>query len=374
MSGPLSNVRPARSAGAAVPRWRSTRVAAVAVAVSMGACGLAGGDAERPTADVGEATRILGGGDAGLEDGVGAREADLAEVFGFGVGPDGTVALAAEASGLEGENGTWLLGPDSTTVGGLAPDGEGADFSFSAGDPLVRSDSVLVPTLHTRHLADQITLDDPVERTPIAPSTGEVPGAEQVFGSLAEGPDGSLWRTYRSPATVRRIADGGEGGDRDVTVDLAAEGCDDAEPIGLVALDDGALVADPGCRGLWAIDAEGGVADWGELPDCPEGVAGVMVPVDVARRGDTVVVADSGCRMVWTAPAAGGPLEPLLGGGRGGGDAEVVSVDDLRFDAPVGVEVDDEGRVYVLDGAARGTSGRALARSPVVWMTGPDLV
>lgn len=345
------------------------RVALAAAVVGMGACGLLGGDGGRPTADEGEVTRILGGGETPLADGVGARAADLDDVFGFGVGADGTVALSAEADGLDGQNGVWVLDPDATTVRALGPDEEGADFSFSPGDPLVRSATVLVPTIYIQALAEEIPLDDPVERTPVAPADEDVPDAEQVFGSLAEADDGAVWRTYRTPPTVRRVA-----GDDVTTVDLGAEGCRDATPLGLAALDEGALVADPGCRALWAVGSDGRVSEWVDLPSCPDGVRGAMAPTDVARHRDTLLVADTGCRMVWVAPVAGGPLEPLLGGGRGGGGGDTIAVEDLSFDAPVGVEVDDEGRVYVLDGVGFGFTGRAVADSPVLWMTGPGLV
>ncbi|QYG91469.1 hypothetical protein HC251_02795 [Iamia sp. SCSIO 61187] len=332
--------------------------------IGLGACGLFGGDGGRPSADEGEVTRILGGGEAELADGVDARSADLADVTGLGVGPDGTVAVAAEAG--DGEAGVWVLEPDADTVRVLAPDGEGTDASFSAGDPLVRADTVLVPTVHTRALADEIALADPAARTPVAPTDGSVPDAEQVFGSLAEG-DGGLWRTYRTPATVRRAGAGDT-----LTVDLAAEGCAQSMPHGLAATDDGAIVADPGCRTLWAVAADGTVTERGDLPGCPDGVEGAPAPVDVARHGDMLVVADTGCRVVWAGPVAGGPLEPLLG--TGDADADTAPVEDLRFDAPVGVEVDDDGRVYVLDGVGLGFRGRSLADSPVVWMTGPGLV
>jgi hypothetical protein len=172
-------------------------------------------------------------------------------------------------------------------------------------------------------------------------------------------------RMYTAEETVHTVAGNGEkdfcgdGGDA-LLACLNFPQSENPEPGGALALDEagGVLyIADTENHRIRAVDLTTGIIDTiagtGEPGDSGDGgaasTAQLSYPRDIVLDGDVLYIADTDNNRIRSLDLSDGTISAVAGTGVSGDSGDGGDALDATFNRPFGIELDDDGRLYVSD-------------------------
>lgn len=286
--------------------------------------------------------------------GTGTGEGQFLEPWGIAVLGNGNVAVADDDPRLQ------VLDPNGLHVATVKP------FLLEEGQ-LYSPKGVALGPLQALHVVDSIRaqvvrFDAALEFAGLVGSSGFGPGQLSQPAGVAVAADGSVYVTDTGGDRIHRYA-----ADGDLLDSWGGNGTGDGqfnEPLGLAVGTDGTVyVADTFNHRVQAFTAEGEHrVTWGSVG---AGEGQFVAPIGIALDADgAIYVADSSNDRVQVfGPLPGGsgptPAPPVAAGAWG-----KQGTGNGRFETPRDVQVDAEGRVFVVDEGAAPGAGRVQRFSP----------